>query len=182
MLGHGTNYLGSPHEMSRHTKIDQPTIREFQATYFKAFPGIQALHAWIKKEILERGHLITPFGRKRWFFGKRDERDTLKQAVAHMGQSMTADEMNHAMLAVWRLDIVQILLQGHDSILVQYKEGDEDEIIPKVLAAMAVPLELAGGRNFVVPVEVQVGWNWSKASNDNPNGLSKWPDVRSRQH
>jgi DNA polymerase I len=178
VLGHGTNYLGSPFEMSRHTKIEQSIIKDFQALYFHTFSAIPRLHDWIDKEIRERGYLVTPFGRKRWFFGKRDERDTLKQAVAHMGQSMTADEMNHAMLALWRLNIVQILLQGHDSILIQYPEETENEIIPKALAAMRVPLDLEGNRRFVVPVEVQVGWNWGKANAENPLGLSKWPDER----
>ena len=174
VLGHGTNYLGSPFEMSKHTKIEQSIIKDFQALYFSTFPAIHKLHDWVKEEIMNKGYLVTPFGRKRWFFGKRDERDTLKQAVAHLGQSMTADEMNHAMLALWRLNIVQIMLQGHDSILIQYKEGDENEVIPRVLSAMRVPLELEGGREFVVPVEVQVGWNWGKKTVDNPNGLSKW--------
>lgn len=182
VLGHGTNYLGSPFEMSRHTKIDKATIEEFQATYFRAFPAILRLHEWVAKQILEEGKLVTPFGRKRWFFGRRDDRDTLKQAVAFLGQSMTAEEMNFAMLALWRQNIVQILLQGHDSVLVQYPEDKEDEIIPKVLEAMRVKLELEGGRQFVVPVEVQVGWNWGKFNKDNPSdnplGLSKWPDDR----
>jgi hypothetical protein len=182
VLGHGTNYLGSPFEMSKHTKIEQSIIKEFQTTYFAAFPAIPRLHEWIRMQILETGNLVTPFGRKRWFFGKRDERDTLKQAVAHMGQSMTADEMNHAMIALWRLNIAQILLQGHDSILIQYPEEKENEIIPKALEAMRVPLELEGGRAFTVPLEVNVGWNWSKAGKDNPNGLSKWPDERRRSN
>jgi DNA polymerase I len=182
VLGHGTNYLGSPYEMSKHTKIEQSIIKDFQELYFSTFPAIQKLHEWIRVEIVERGHLVTPFGRKRWFFGRRDERDTLKQAVAHMGQSMTADEMNHAMLALWRLNIAQILLQGHDSILIQYPEEKENEIVPQVLSAMRVPLELEGGRQFVVPVEVQVGWNWGKANPENPYGLSKWPDERARRH
>jgi hypothetical protein len=178
VLGHGTNYLGSPYEMAKHTKIEQSVIKDFQALYFSTFPSIPHLHEWIKTQLVETGNLVTPFGRKRWFFGKRDERDTLKQAVAHMGQSMTADEMNHAMLALWRLNIVQILLQGHDSILIQYPQEREDEIIPLALSAMRVPLELESGRQFVVPVEVNVGWNWSKVSSDNPNGLAKWPDDR----
>jgi len=181
VLGHGTNYLGSPYEMSKHTKIDQATIKDFQALYFSTFPAIHRLHEWIRTQLIETGNLVTPFGRKRWFFGKRDERDTLKQAVAHMGQSMTADEMNNAMMALWRLNLVQILLQGHDSILVQYPEERENEIVPKILSAMQVPLELEGGRKFVVPLEVQVGWNWGKAAKDNPAGLSKWPDER-RHH
>lgn len=182
MLGHGTNYLGSPFEMAKHTKIEQSVIKGFQEIYFKAFPAIPRLHNWVQTQLIEHGHLVTPYGRKRWFFGRRDDRDTLKQAVAHLGQSMTADEMNYGMLALWRLNIVQILLQCHDSILVQYPEEAENEIVPKMLETMRVPLELEGGRQFVVPLEVQVGWNWGKASNDNPNGLAKWPDVRTGRH
>jgi DNA polymerase-1 len=178
MLGHGTNYMGSAYEMSKQTKIDQATIKDFQALYARTFPAIPRLHEWVQRELLDRGHLVTPFGRKRWFFGRRDDKDTLKQAVAHLGQSMTADEMNHAMLALWRLNIVQLLMQGHDSILIQYDEGRENEVIPKVLDAMRVPLELEGGRTFVVPVDVKVGWNWANANQENPLGLAKWPDGR----
>lgn len=174
VLGHGTNYMGSAFEMSKHTHIEQSIIKDFQVLYFKTFPAIGKLHEWVKNELLTVGHLVTPFGRKRWFFGRRDENDTLKQAVAYLGQSMTAEEMNYAILNVWRLNIVQILLQVHDSILIQYSEGDENEVLPRVLAAMRIPLELEGGRRFVVPVECQTGWNWSKKSNDNPNGLAKW--------
>jgi len=185
VLGHGTNYIGSAFEMARHTKIEQSIIKDFQAIYFATFPGIQKLHEWVERELIERGHLVTPLGRKRWFFGRRDDRDTLKQAVAYMGQSMTADEMNEAMLNVWRLGICQLLLQVHDSILIQYPEEQENEVVPKVLSAMRVPLELEGGRHFEVPVDVKVGWNWAKADpkkeifNDgNQWGLAKFPDVR----
>lgn len=187
VLGHGTNYLGSAFEMAKHTKIDQEAIEEFQPIYFTAFPAIPRLHEWIADRLKEDGYLITPFGRKRWFFGKRDERDTLKQAVAHMGQSMTADEMNNAMLQLWRLNICQIMMQCHDSILIQYPEEQENEIVPKALAAMRVPLELEGGRQFSVPLDVQVGWNWGKrivhkdGTVENPLGLAKWPDARTNQ-
>lgn len=182
MLGHGTNYLGSPYEMSKQTKIEQGVIKDFQGMYFRTFPAIPKLHEWVRTKVVEDGHLVTPFGRKRWFFGRRDENDTLKQAVAHMGQSMTADEMNNAMLAVWRLNIASIMLQGHDSILVQYREEKEDEVIPQLLQAMRVPLELEGGRQFIVPVECKVGWNWAIATEENPNGLAKYPDGRTRRY
>jgi len=178
--GHGTNYLGSVYEISRQTKIPQGDIKDFQTLYLgeRGFPAIKRLHEWTQERLVEDGHLITPFGRKRWFFGKRDERDTLKQAVAHLGQSMTADEMNNALLGVWRLNLVQCLLQVHDSLLIQYPEEEEDEIIPVVIQAMNMPLELEGSRSFTVPVEVKVGWNWANFDQGNPNGLKKWPDDR----
>jgi hypothetical protein len=35
---------------------------------------------------------------------------------------------------------------------------------------------------MTIPLEASVGWNWNKASKDNPDGLTKWSgsDVRSR--
>jgi DNA polymerase I len=186
VLGHGTNYLGSPFEMAKHTKIDKAAIEDFQPTYFDAFPAIRKLHEYIRERLMDEGHLITPFGRKRWFFGRRDDNDTLKQAVAHMGQSMTADEMNYGLLQLWRADICQILLQCHDSLLIQYPEEKEDEVVPAALAVMKVTLELEGGRSFTVPLEAQVGWNWGKMVKhrdgriENPRGLVKWPDTRGR--
>jgi len=178
MLGHGTNYMGSAFEMSRQTKIEQGVIKEFQELYFRTFPAIPKLHEWVKTQLIETGHLVTPLLRKRWFFGKRDENDTLKQAVAFLGQSMTADEMNHAMVKTWNLGVAQLLMQGHDSLLIQYPEEKENEIIPQVLEAMRVPIELEGGRVFCVPVDVKVGWNWANKTEDNPNGLAKYPDDR----
>jgi DNA polymerase-1 len=184
VLGHGTNYLGSPFEMAKHTKIDKETIEEFQPKYFATFPAIPRLHDWIWEQIKTDGYLVTPFGRKRWFFGRRDDKDTLKQAVAHMGQSMTADEMNYGLLQLWRTGMCQILLQCHDSILIQYPEEKENEIVPAALAAMKVVLELEGGRAFSVPLEAKVGWNWGKMVKykdgrvENPRGLSSWPDTR----
>lgn len=178
VLGHGTNYMGSPFEMARHTKIDKSAIEDFQDVYFRTFPAIKQLPEWIQKELIETGYLVTPLGRKRWFFGRRDDRDTLKQAVAFMGQSMTADEMNYAMVKVWKLGIAQLLLQGHDSLLVQYPEEKENEVVPRILEAMRVPIELETGRMFCVPVEVKVGWNWGNQAEDNPDGLTKFPDGR----
>lgn len=184
VLGHGTTYLGGAWQMSRHTKIEQEVIEEFQPKFFGTFPAIPRLHEWIWEKVKTEGHLITPFGRKRWFFGRRDDKETLKQAVAHMGQSMTADEMNYGLLQLWREGICQILLQCHDSLLIQFPEDQEDKVVPAALAAMKVTLELEGGRQFTVPLEAQVGWNWGKlikhkdGSIENPWGLSKWPDSR----
>jgi hypothetical protein len=34
-------------------------------------------------------------------------------------------------------------------------------------------------REIVIPFDVEVGYNWGKASDKNPSGLKKWrPDVK----
>src|SRR5207245_2824514 len=39
VLGHGTNYRGTPFTMAKHTKIDKRVITEFQTRYFSSFPA-----------------------------------------------------------------------------------------------------------------------------------------------
>ena len=181
-LGHGSNYLGQPRTMAKHSKVPQHEVEIFQHNYFRAFPCIPAYHEWVWHELLETSSLTTLFGRRRYFFGripyasdsKWQSSDTIREAVAFGPQSMTAEEINIGMLNVWRGNRVQLLVQVHDSILFQYREEEEDEIIPWVISQLRVPLRLAGDRDFYVPAEAKVGWNWGDWSEDNIDGLKKW--------
>lgn len=181
-LGHGSNYLGTPPTMAKHAKVPVAEVREFQKNYFGALPCIPAYHSFVQAELEESRQLTTLFGRRRFFFGRPKDSATLREAIAFCPQSMTAEEINLGMLAVWRANRVQLLVQVHDSILFQYPEEMEDEILPWALRTLRVPLTLAGGREFVVPTEAKVGWNWGEAGTDNPDGLIKWKggDTRKR--
>jgi DNA polymerase-1 len=183
-LGHGTNYYGTPRTMAKHTKVETKIIEDFQRRYFGAFPEIKEWHQWTKREIRERGQLTNLFGRRRTFWGRRDDDATLREAIAYQGQSMTADEINRAMLNVWRLNCAQIMLQVHDSLVIQYPEEREAEVIGLVVPAMRSPLELRAGREFFVPCDVQTGWNLGEPGKDgsNPDGLIGWKghDNRTR--
>lgn len=173
-LGHGTNYLGSPRTMAKHSRTNVGEINKFQENYFRALPCIPAYHQWVREEIAEFGQLTTLLGRRRYFFGRRKDDATIREAVAYSPQSMTADEIDQGMLNVWRANKVQLLIQVHDSILFQFPEELEDEIIPWALSTLRIPLELVGDRRFVVPTEAKVGWNWGDYSEANPDGLIKW--------
>jgi DNA polymerase-1 len=183
VLGHGTNYRGQPFTMRQHTKLDMDLITDFQRRYFTGFPEIARWHGAVETALKEDGYLINLLGRKRWFFGRRTEQETVRKAVAYDPQSSVADILNRDMLAVWRLNIVQLLLQVHDAILIQYPEEKEDELIPKILAAMSTEVALEAGRSLRIPNEVKTGWNWGNATPDNPDGLKKWKggDVRRRE-
>lgn len=181
-IGHGTNYYGKPPGISVITGYPQKIISDFQARYFAAFPLVE-YHNWVRRQLLAGGMLFNLHGRRRRFFGRRNDESTLREAIAFTGQSSTADFLNHAMLAVWRLNICHLLLQVHDSILIQYPEDCEDAILPEVIKAMKCPL-IVNGREFFIPCEAKVGWNWGKQSKDNPDGLVKYTsgaDSRKRQ-
>jgi DNA polymerase-1 len=181
-LGHGSNYLATPPTMAKHARIPEKIAKEFQREYFGAFPCIEDWHKKVFWALENLAFLESPFGRRRFFFGRPKEGATRREAVAHVPQSMTADEINQGILQIWRANRVQLLIQVHDSILFQYPEELEDEIVPWALETLKVPLTLARGRQFVVPTEAQVGWNWGYEGEDNPDGLTKWKgsDSRSR--
>ena len=189
-LGHGTNYYGTPPTMARHTKVDRKIIEEFQARYFRGFPAIPAWHEWVKSELKSTHQLTTLMGRRRSFFGRAEEASTLREAIAFAPQSMTADEVDTGLLRLFRANRVQLLAQVHDSILIQYPEEQEDEIIPWAIDLMKVTIPLTKGREFHVPVDAKVGWNWGdttfekdgKTVKENPDGLMKYKghDPRKR--
>jgi DNA polymerase I len=180
-MGHGTNYYGKPQGMAVITKYPARLIAGFQPRYFRAFPGIPAYHQFIRQTLRESGVLFNLHGRRRRFFGRRDDEATLRDAIAYTGQSSTADCLNQGLLNVWRSHLCQVLIQVHDSILVQYPEDREEEILPQVIGAMQVPL-IIENRLFTIPCEAKIGWNWGPRSESNPDGLVKWngPDVRTR--
>jgi len=174
VLGHGTNYAGKPYTMAKHTKLESALISQFQSKYFNAFPSHQRWHAAIQSELLTTGSHTTITGRRRWFFGRRNDDSVVREAIAYGPQGAVGDILNNGMLAVWRLGICQLLLQIHDAILIQYPEEREDEILPQVLKAILVPVELVNGRTLIIPSEAQVGWNWAKQDDNNPDGLTKY--------
>lgn len=183
VLGHGTNYNGKPFTMSKHTKLDAKLIAEFQTKYFSAFPAHQRWHASVASRLLSEGQLTTLTGRRRWFFGRRNDDATVREAIAYDPQGSVGDILNRGMLQVWRANICQMLLQIHDAILVQYPESMEDTIVPLLLRTLEVPIPLNANRTLLIPSEAQVGWNWAKASKENPDGLTKFRggDGRKRQ-
>jgi DNA polymerase I-like protein with 3'-5' exonuclease and polymerase domains len=160
--------------MAKHSKVPVKEVAQFQRNYFTALPCIPAYHQYVRDELKSSSQLTTLFGRRRFFFGRHNDDATIREAVAYCPQSMTAEEINIGMLNLWRANRVQLLVQVHDSILFQYREDEEHEIIPWALQQLRIPLKLRGGRDFAVPSEAQIGWNWGKASADNPDGLVKW--------
>ena len=133
VLGHGTNYNGQPYTMAQHTKLDQKLIANFQLRYFAAFTAHKRWHAAVAETLRRDGFLVSLSGRRRWFFGRRDDDATIREAIAYDPQGSVGDILNRGMLQVWRTKKVQVLLQIHDAILIQYPEDRENEIVPAML-------------------------------------------------
>jgi DNA polymerase I-like protein with 3'-5' exonuclease and polymerase domains len=181
-IGHGTNYGGQSRTLAQQAKVDVELIQEFQPIYFRAFPAHLRWHAHVERTLLEDGTIINLTGRKRQFWGRRNDPATLREAIAYDPQGSLADIVNCGMLRLWRSRICQLLMQVHDAVVVQYLEEVEDEIIPKICDALTYPVWI-GDRELVIPYGVKVGWNFGEYNEEtNPSGLRsyKGPDKRKR--
>lgn len=161
-IGHGTNYGGKPDTLANQAKIEVGVIKEFQPIYFKAFPAHLRWHENVDYRLRNDGYLVSLTGRKRWFFGRRNDPATLREAIAYDPQGSLADIINRGMLQVWRHRNCQLLMQIHDAILIQYPEEREDEIIPLIRAQLSYPIMLEKDRRFTIPFGVATGWNFGK--------------------
>lgn len=187
-LGHASNYLGKPPEIAKQTGIPLHLVSDFQPKYMRAFPAHQKWHDWVKQKLIRDGFITTFMGRRRFFFGRRWDQDTVKAAVAYEPQSSIRDYLSKGILRVWHANICELLLDMHDAILIQYPEELESEVVPRVQKLLEIEVPLMNGRTLVIPTEAMVGWNWSYAFNEkkelvNVNGLVPFGDdkrVRSK--
>ena len=206
--GHLTNYRGTAWMMSRALKIPIAVAEMFQARYVLGAPGIDPAFPciprwlqWTAEQIQLNGALTTPFGRTRHFFGRPGDDATIREAIAFLPQSTTADRMNLGLWRVWRyMPEVQLLAQTYDSITFQYLESaNESDIIGRALELIRVELVAPNRPSYIVPGEAKIGWNWGacvtqsdidRAKSEgkrpprlNPEGLVKWKpgsDKRTR--
>ena len=182
-LGHGSNYGGRPATLAEQTKLPLNVVAEFQPKYFMAFPAHQRWQAAVDEQLRRVGHLVSLTGRKRWFFGRRSDPAVLREAIAYDPQGSLADIVNLALAKLWRMNIAIIMMQDHDALTFMYREEDEDRLIPQLLDALVIPIQLAGDRVLRIPYDAEVGWNKGHASESNPDGLQAYRghDSRKRQ-
>ena len=209
---HLSNYMGTAWTAARSLKVPLEIMEEFQARYCKgrsadyrkklpaveaAFPCIPRWWQWTAQQLQTNHKLITPFGRQRHFFGRPGDDTTIREAIAFLPQSTTADRMNLGLWRIWRyMPQVELLAQTYDSVTFQYNEGlDENTLVAEALQHIRVELLGPNGRSYVVPGEAKVGWNWGarvtaedqakaravgrKVPRLNEDGLVKWsPSFR----
>ena len=183
-LGHGSNYGGKPATLAEQAKVEIDLVRQFQPKYFAAFPSHLLWQAWVDETLRKQGFLISLMGRKRWFFGRRNDPKTLREAIAYDPQSTLRDIVSTAMMRIWRKNYVIIAMDDHDAITFMYREADEDRIIPMLMKDLIVDVPLAHNRVLRIPYDCEVGWNKGLFdANKNPNGLKSYNghDERKRQ-
>lgn len=181
-LGHGSNYDGRAQTLSAQAKLPLTVVEQFQPKYFQAFPAHKRWQASVDDRLRKFGHIVSLTGRKRYFFGRRNDPATLREAIAYDPQCSLADIVNTAMLKIWRKRTAILMMHDHDATTWMYPEHLEDEIIPKLLADLPLRIPLKHGRTLTIPYDCKTGWNkgdWDAKTN--PDGLKDYTIGRSDQ-
>jgi DNA polymerase I-like protein with 3'-5' exonuclease and polymerase domains len=174
-LGHGSNYGGKAQTLSEQTQLPIGVVQDFQPKYFLAFPAHLQWHAYVDNTLRKSGTLVSLTGRKRQFWGRRNDDSTLREAIAYDPQCSLADIVNSCMLTIWRSRDATLLFHDHDALTVQYPEDREDEIVPKLLQQLRHPIPLKHNRTLLIPFDCKTGWNKSDYdSKKNPMGLKDY--------
>ena len=182
-LGHGSNYGGKPDTLASQSKLPVSVVQDFQPKYFQAFPSHLSWQGWVDNQLRRFGYLVTLTGRKRWFFGRRNDPAILREAIAYDPQGSLADIVNTAMLRIWRERRVILMMHDHDALTWTYPEEREDEIIPDLLKQHTIEIPLAKGRTLAIPYDCKTGWNKGNYNaKTNPDGLKDYEgrDQRKR--
>lgn len=171
-LGHGSNYGGRPDTLAEQSHLPVSVVQAFQPKYFRAFPSHQRWQANIDEQLRRTGSLVSLTGRKRHFFGRRNDPDTLREAIAYDPQGSLADIVNRAALRLWRSRYAILVMHDHDALTFMYPEAQEDIIAPRLHREIIEPIPLKHGRTLAIPYDIKVGWNkgdWNAKTN--PDGL-----------
>lgn len=168
-LVHAANYGIGCKLFSYIAECSQQEAKRLLDLYFKAFPKIREWHMKTISEVKAKGYLVTPFGRKKYFFGRYDD-SLYRQAISYVPQSTVADALNIIMHQAFLRGIIP-LLQVHDSFLFQSKDIDND--IKIVNECAQLPISFNDNHILVIPANFKVGNNWNDMTERKLNETTK---------
>jgi len=163
---HGFNYdmtagrFASEYE----TSLDDAVI--IHDRYFAGYPAIKQWHERVKEQLAKNRTLENFYGRKRRFLGEWGE-TLFKSAYDFIPQSTVVDLVNRGLLRLYSARLpwikpLQIILQGHDSIMAQYPTDNIRYLALACVAgfeALDEEIEYLG-RTFRINTDMKIGYNW----------------------
>ncbi|HEX7262110.1 MAG TPA: DNA polymerase I [Luteolibacter sp.] len=171
MVNFGIIYGISAFGLSQRLAIPRTDAASIIDAYFREYPAIREFMDRTVNEARESGYVETVSGRRRYFpdlnSGNQNLRGNAERAAINTPIQGTAADM--IKLAMIRIDALlrekpyqtKMLLQVHDELVFDLALDEQDELVPKILAAMKTALPLPHG----VPIEVEAGTgaNWLAA-------------------
>lgn len=170
---HATNYDVGPRTVVnslRHHGVYLNTRQEalLRANTHDRFPGIKLYQSGVQQALRATRTLKTAKGMKRYFYSKLDS-NTFRRAYAFLPQCTVAEITNDALVAM-EPEIRElggfVLMQIHDSILVEIPERHLQEAHDIMVTAMTQPVEIypffGESDIMTIPVDVKYGSHWGE--------------------
>lgn len=132
------------------------------------FPGIRLYQSGVQQALRATRILKTAKGMKRYFYSKLDS-NTFRRAYAFLPQCTVAEITNDGLVAMEQ-PIRElggfVLMQVHDSVLIEIPERNVQEAYNIMVQAMTQPLEIypffGEADVMTIPVEVKWGTHWGE--------------------
>ena len=160
-LVHAANYVIGYKKFAKITGLTENRAQELLFQYYAQYPSIKTWHREVEDVLGKTRILTTPLGRKRMFFGRWGQ-DLIREAVAHVPQSTVGDLLNWGISRSWTAfpQDWSIVLQGHDSVLVQVpKVADRMHIYKFFKHYYEIPFEV-NKKIITIPVDFKEGTDW----------------------
>jgi len=163
-LRHSVEKYGSWVTVSEQLKITAAKAKLLISKFYELNPNLLNWFRAVETKLNQTRTITTPFGDKRIFYGRFGQQ-MVKDAVAHIAQDTVGKVINKGIVNIYNtlckeyMD-VEILLQVHDSVLIQHNEDRVKFIKEQLPLLMNVEIPLANERNFKIPIEVKSGKNW----------------------
>jgi len=134
--------------------ISYELAKGLQDFYFQLNPEVRAWQQRIERDIGTKGFISNCYGRRGFFLNKNDPM-LLNKALAFIPQSTIGDLVNHAAVEIAeKLPLVEIKMQVHDSLVMQYPVETATYHRKEVVKCMELELPYAGG--LIIPSDIQV--------------------------
>jgi uracil-DNA glycosylase family 4 len=156
---HASNYAVGPRTFANMVGIPMPQAKRLLNQYFATYPRIRTWHKDVEAKLRSVRTLYNPFGRRRIFFNRWND-SLVKEGLAFIPQSTVADIMNRAVVELHACG-VELLLQVHDSVVVECKSDRVEDNVKALRRAMERELEIEGS-SVRIPMDYAVGSNWEE--------------------
>jgi len=170
-LTHGINYGEGARKIAQNLDVEEKWVKEQLFKWRKANAATVAFQERTAATAEKEGVLTNVFDRKRWFWTQR----VYTESLAFLPASTLADVCFRAMIGLlyerigWSAELAlkvssvlaplpfpaRLLLQVHDSLLVECPKGQVAEVVKCMKAVMEQPWAAMGG--FSIPAEFAVG-------------------------
>ena len=175
-LGKRARHAGSfgmgSFRLAQMTHLPLPQCDEILRKYHEREPNVRHVyHKEVFDAIMRDRTLVTPFGRRRIFYGRfdsqSDKEKLLKEGYSYIPQSVTSDALKFGILKLDEevKEYCNFLVEAHDSLLSEVLIERKEEYCEAFRRCVETPINfrkctLSRDYELTIPCELSIGEDW----------------------